>query len=294
VQELVGNLIERFPEDADDLRDALGVMQQQRLSSVERLCKLNDNQWQRLGLPMGIETILRDEVSETLSTATAYTATPSAASSSAPARPAGSDRSGPASASASAFAPAATSNHSVGSSRMPHSDNAGEIPLEPYERSEGIRLRGPRRQEAQHEHRQNAEPPPQKGLLSPMDLSPPPDLEQLWQQLLDDTLPPDKRSSLQDSWESTPDASDRYMMFLEYSSYLRKPEVTEEEKEERRKQLEPLMREFGLKPGDLDGYEGGWGGAIFWSILIGIIFLLAGVIYYAYARQDPLQELQNL
>merc|ERR1712151_1118740 len=119
-----------------------------------------------------------------------------------------------------------------------------------------------------------------RGLLSPMDLTPPPDLEALWQQLLDDTLPPDKRQSLQDSWDATPDSNDRYMMFLEYSSYLRKPEVSPEEREERRKQLEPLMREFGLKPGDEDLSDSPWQGAIFWSVLIGVFLFFAAVIYY--------------
>merc|ERR1719408_897779 len=111
-----------------------------------------------------------------------------------------------------------------------------------------------------------------------MDLTPPADLEPLWQQLLEDTLPPDKRSALQESWEQAGSDHDRYMMFLEYSSYLRKPEITEEEKEERRKQLEPLMKEFGLKSED---EESGFSTVLLWSIIIAVILFIAGVIYYS-------------
>merc|ERR1719203_1203521 len=107
----------------------------------------------------------------------------------------------------------------------------------------------------------------------------------MWQQLLEDTLPPDKRQVLQETWDSTKDPEDRYMMLLEYTSYLRKPEVTDEEKAERRKQLEPLMREFGLKVTDLeDASEEGSG--VLWWLVFGMIFFVAGLIYYTYAQPD--------
>merc|ERR1712187_90021 len=119
-----------------------------------------------------------------------------------------------------------------------------------------------------------SEPSEPKGLLSPLDLTPPDDLDLLWQQLLEDTLPPDKRAALQDSWENTEGDQEKYMMFLEYSSYLRKPEITEEEKEERRKQLEPLMKEFGLGGGE---EESSWQGALVWFVFIAVILFVAGL-----------------
>ena len=81
------------------------------------------------------------------------------------------------------------------------------------------------------------------------------------------------------------------MMFLEYSSYLRKPEISEEEKEERRKQLEPLMREFGLKADDEDS---GWQGVLIWFLLVAVVFFVAGLVYYAYAEPDVMHDLQSL
>lgn len=54
-------LVEKYPDDVDDLRDALQELQKQKITSVKRLQMLKDAQWQRLGLPMGVEMILREE-----------------------------------------------------------------------------------------------------------------------------------------------------------------------------------------------------------------------------------------
>merc|ERR1712032_866760 len=123
-----------------------------------------------------------------------------------------------------------------------------------------------------------------KGVLSPMDLTPPPDLDLLWQQLLEDTLPPDKRAALQDSWKHTENENDRYMMFLEYSSYLRRPEISEEEKEERKKQLEPLMKEFGINSNDYE--ESGWQGFCIMLIIFALIAFIGIAVYYGVAKTD--------
>jgi len=288
VQDLVETLISRFPEDAEDLREALTVMQQQRLTSVERLQKLNDSQWQRLGLTIGIESIIRDELA---APAEAAAATIVEAQFEPPARPQTAAPSRP----SAEWSYSQSSIASRGYSQACDDDDS--LPLEAYEPTEGLHRRsaGGRRQEVKKQpDRQSPASGQQKGLLGPMDFTPPPDLELLWQQLLEDTLPPDKRASLQDSWDATPDDSDRYMMFLEYSSYLRKPEVTEEEKEERRKQLEPLMREFGLKPDDDEHGDSGWQSFVVWSLLIGFVLFFAGVIYFVYARPDPAYELGAL
>lgn len=49
-----------------------------------------------------------------------------------------------------------------------------------------------------------------------VNLQPPANLEDLWEQLLEDTLPPDKRESLMDQWHGTAGKEEKYMMFLEY------------------------------------------------------------------------------
>merc|ERR1719247_1634431 len=67
---------------------------------------------------------------------------------------------------------------------------------------------------------------PKKSKLPDLDLRPPPDLDRLWTQLLEDNLSPEKRASLQAQYEKTESQRDRYLLFLEYSSYLRKPPPT--------------------------------------------------------------------
>lgn len=288
-QELVEALVERFPEDAQDLREALEALQKQRLSSCERLAKLNDSQWQRLEIPMGIETILREGVDAILR-GEAVLADNSQADSLKP----------------------ATVQAAEPQSRMQQlyrEEEDDELPLEPFEPSElpsqneGLRRRGPSERSQREpliptgrEKRQDAAPRREggerKGLMSTMDLTPPDDLELLWRQLLDDTLPPDKRAALMSSWADAGNDNDRYMMFLEYSSYLRKPEVTDEEKEERRKQLEPLMKEFGIH-GGMDE-ESSWQGAFIWFLFVAIILFMAGIIYYVYVPPDALHDTSAL
>ncbi|CAK8985348.1 unnamed protein product [Durusdinium trenchii] len=107
----------------------------------------------------------------------------------------------------------------------------------------------------------------------------------MWHELLEDTLPPDKRPLLQASWERAESPSERYMLFLEYSSYLRKQEVSEEEKEERRKQLEPLLKQYGLDKEESD--ESSWT----WMIMLSLLALLAAVVYYAMFRAEEKEQL---
>lgn len=61
-QELLDALAERFPDDEDELREACTELLRHKLGTIQRLAKLSDSQWQRLNLPMGIETIIREEV----------------------------------------------------------------------------------------------------------------------------------------------------------------------------------------------------------------------------------------
>ena len=60
MQKFISVLVKRFPSDADELQDALKILQHEKFNSLDRLRKLNDSQWQRLGLRLGIETILRE------------------------------------------------------------------------------------------------------------------------------------------------------------------------------------------------------------------------------------------
>lgn len=62
-EELIAVLAKRFPDDAEPLREALEVLRRHRLLSGDRLNRLSDGQWERLGLPIGIELILRDAAS---------------------------------------------------------------------------------------------------------------------------------------------------------------------------------------------------------------------------------------
>lgn len=314
-QALVDSLIERYPEDADDLRDALVELQKQKLGTCERLSRISDSQWQRLGLPLGIESIIREELDALRASAAAAPAAAAAqhaaggdalaqdatAAAAAAARESASrrertppQRATPPAASLHRREAPASPSAAAAAAGDSASDDDGELPLEPYEPpAEGLHRRRGGRGGGGGGGRyggadvRKTEP---QNLLSPLDLTPPHDLEQLWQQLLEDTLPPDKRPSLQDSWNSTADVNDRYMMFLEYSSYLRKPEITEEEKEERRKQLEPLMRELGIEPEDDEESSG----ALIWWLLIGFFVLVSGWVYYFYMRPDPLHDLQAL
>jgi|Transcript_87540 hypothetical protein len=274
-QQLISELVARFPEDADDLNEALELLQKQRLSTCDRLAKLNDSQWQRVGVPIGIEAILRDAI-EALQREDVKPRDEQQSSSAPP----------PADTSVTARRPIPVQ------SDMQEDSDDGELPLEPVD-IEGLRRRGGGNgsSEPKRHAQRNSQEKERKGLLSPLDLAPPDDLDILWQQLLEDTLPPDKRAALQESWEQTPGDHDKYMMFLEYSSYLRKPEITEEEKEERRKQLEPLMKEFGLPTDDEDP---GWQGASIWCVVISVILFVAGLIYYSYAMPDPLHDTQVL
>jgi len=293
-QELVHTLVERFPDDAEDHGDALEALQKQRLNSCDRLAKLNDSQWQRLEIPMGIETILREAVEAIQRGEAALLA-------------------GDADAEPPEPAPVQAAEPQARTRRRREEDD--ELPLEPFEPSplpsqdenEGLRRRGASgglqrqpllgdsrgvRQGPRQDSGTRKEGSERKGLLSTMDLTPPDDLELLWRQLLDDTLPPDKRAALMQSWEETGNDNDRYMMFLEYSSYLRKPEVTDEEKEERRKQLEPLMKEFGIHGENAE--ESSWQGAFIWFLFVAIILFMAGIIYYVYVPPDALHDTSAL
>mmetsp|Transcript_96772 Transcript_96772/g.273444 ORF Transcript_96772/g.273444 Transcript_96772/m.273444 type:complete len:277 (-) Transcript_96772:171-1001(-) len=272
-RDFIESLAERFPEDADDLRDALEALQRQKLVRRERLERLNDSQWQRLGLPLGIESLIREELA----------AVPTEA-----AAPQGGalDRACGKTDSAPGVAKPSTR---VDARCKPVIDDEGEVELEPYEPPQGLRRRGGGGGHLDCEAEDDSSE--RKGYPSPLDLTPPPDLDILWRQLLEDTLPPDKRPSLQDTWEAAANDDDKYMLLLEYSSYLRKPEITEDDKEDRMKQLEPLMRELGVQS-DYNSDES-QATLLFWMIL-GIVVLFLGVIYCTHVRPDHVHDTQAL
>ncbi|CAE8625642.1 unnamed protein product, partial [Polarella glacialis] len=277
--ELVSTLAARHADDAEDLREALQVFQRQKLSTLDRLAKLNDSQWARLGLPLGIEALLREEV-DASSSALAFAQDGGSSSSSFGAAVATKVEARHA---ASSPAPTRLPSHrssALEQEEEDEEDDEGSL-VPAYGEQAGLRRRGG----SSRDKRQ----PPQYHLSGSTELRPPADLEKLWQQLLEDTLPPDKREALQDTWDGARTASDKYMIYLEYSSYLRKQDVTEEEKAERRKQMEPLMQQYGLEGMDLDEPENQT--CMIWLLMLTIILFSAGAIYYAYrpqsAEHDP-------
>jgi|EP00927_Polykrikos_kofoidii_P049726 hypothetical protein len=315
IQTLVNALIDKYPEDVDDLLDALASLQKQKLGTCQRLSRMSEHHWQRLGLPLGIESLIREELSvvqgsaadSTESSAAREHAVGSHTAGSAPSRSFAAD---------SVVRPelvSETHKHKTSAAdvaTLPQctpapaasielvsvvADDDGQVPLEPHEFSvEGLHHRrgdrsgsSLRRGAVSSSDDKEAQP---NVCMDPVELIPPGDLEQLWQQLLEDTLPPDKRPALQDSWHATSNDHDRYMMFLEYSSYLRKPEVDEDEQIERKKQLEPLMRELGIREeeeGELQETLVAW-------LIVGVVVIGFGWMYYAYSRPTPLHDVQAL
>eukprot|EP00928_Gymnodinium_smaydae_P016625 TRINITY_DN16265_c0_g1_i1.p1 TRINITY_DN16265_c0_g1~~TRINITY_DN16265_c0_g1_i1.p1 ORF type:complete len:348 (+),score=92.29 TRINITY_DN16265_c0_g1_i1:137-1045(+) len=294
---LIASLAAKFPDDAGDLQEALEELRKQKLGSVERLARLSDVQWQRLGFPLGIEALIREELE-----ASAAPPVPAPAPAPAPSAPSRA----PAPRAAAARQPLESQAREEEALRQAAYERGrglaaddddicssdGELPLEPYEPPQGLRQRSGRgapEASRRGDRSERSVPDTSGSLLGPMDLRPPENLDELWEQLLEDCLPPDKRAALQDSWEATGSESDRYLMFLEYSSYLRKPEVSEEQREAHRKQMEPLMRELGL-PRDEDEGSGG----IWLPVVFGLILLIVGVVYYVSSGHQPAHDMQAL
>eukprot|EP00933_Yihiella_yeosuensis_P054883 TRINITY_DN5346_c1_g2_i2.p1 TRINITY_DN5346_c1_g2~~TRINITY_DN5346_c1_g2_i2.p1 ORF type:complete len:303 (-),score=85.29 TRINITY_DN5346_c1_g2_i2:74-982(-) len=296
VEDLIASLAARHPDEAEDLQDALEVLKRQKLNTLARLAKLNDSQWQRLGLPLGIEALLREEVeaAEAGEGLQSLVGSQGAAESSHAKQKQSETREDLMR--SSTGLPSGQENIQIGS-ESDDDDVEDELFTEAVSNEKaGLYRRG------QGGSRRSAETTPvaeqrrsrkAASSLGRMDeLRPPPNLRELWEKLLQDTLTPDKREALEEQWNSTSNESDRYMMFLEYTSYLRKQELTEEEKAERQKQLAPLMRQYGLEHLSDEEESGSF---IFWMVLLGIIFFMAGVIYYAHAENaDPHADLHDV
>lgn len=62
VEDLLASLASEHPEDAEDLVAALDSFRREKLTSVGRLARLNDAQWARLGLSLGVESLVRDAI----------------------------------------------------------------------------------------------------------------------------------------------------------------------------------------------------------------------------------------
>jgi len=285
-EDFIASLSERFPTDADDLREALEVFSKHRINSLERLTRLTDSQWQRLGLPLGTEALLRDEVQGA-----------------APVNVIDDDQSYRQHsqhrvADQQQFEDVAKQRNSAEAcdSSLPL-DEHGEIPLEPFE-EEGLYRRGRKNgnmRVRERERNSNSSMPssrPEKSKLLESELAPPADLEQLWQQLLEETLTPDRRGALQEAWQKIPGAHDKYMMFLEYASYLRKPELSEEDKIERRKQLEPLMREFGIGESMCEESPVPW--MLVSGLTFSLLVFILGLVYYAFNHTEIVHDADAL
>lgn len=283
LEDMISDLQSQNPDDSEDLADALQALRRQKLTNLERLAKLNDSQWQRLGLTLGIEALLREEVESRSVSRTESVATASPSTAPAP-EPSVSFSSSSSTRPAQAHIPA----RSVPEDEEDEEEEELEEQDEAEEEQMGLYQRGAHGRRVQVQARSRETGSSAKSRVHEkdwsMELTVPDNLEDLWQQLLDDTLPPDKREALQASWDSTPNTHDRYMMFLEYSSYLRKQEVTEEEKAERKKQLEPLLREYGLNDQHKEHNEGPW----IWIIMLVMVMFISGIIYYSYS--PPLES----
>mmetsp|Transcript_52608 Transcript_52608/g.113746 ORF Transcript_52608/g.113746 Transcript_52608/m.113746 type:complete len:252 (+) Transcript_52608:140-895(+) len=125
-----------------------------------------------------------------------------------------------------------------------------------------------------------------------LELVPPEDLEELWQALLEDTVPLEQRPPLQATWESAGSPQSRYLMLLECSSYLRKARSSPEEEAEGRKRAEPLLDELGLSSEGFDPCEGT--GGLVSGVVLGIILLIAGLVYYAKKASERPEHMQEL
>lgn len=250
VPELIDDLCARFPDDAEDLKRALPELLKQKITTCERVARLGDNQWQRLGLPLGIEALLRDEVE--LALASEITPRSEAA--------------------------CLTSGHGIDAKAYVCDQPVKERNFG-NESSNGLRRR---------RGGTNIDNSSTCDRNSFKQLAPPEDLETLWQRLLQETLPPEKRPPLEDMWQTANSDYDKYMLYLEYSSYLRKVEITDEEKKTRKKQLAPLLRECGLDPEEMEeDVEQAQGTHGIWVVFLTMFFVIAGLVYYAHSHLSP-------
>ncbi|CAE7227782.1 cgt [Symbiodinium natans] len=263
-KDFVSQLRDDHPEDAEDLGEALQVLRQQKINSLERLAKLTDGQWQRLNIPLGIESLLKEEAEAALASSTGEESAPLASEASAKTAPERLER----------LVDEVQLEEELVSESGLYRRGAGRVKMEASRESDGRRSA------------QRAEP----GMLGDMELTPPHNLPELWRELLEDTLPPDKRELLQASWDRAASDSERYMLFLEYSSYLRKQEVSEEDKAETRKQLEPLLKQYGLH----EAQESDSPGSAIWFMLVALVMVIAAVIWYSYAHAETEIEAQSL
>jgi len=232
VKNFLEGLLDRYPNDAQDLEEAWKNLSSQRINDIDRLQKLSDSQWSRLNIPLGVEAIIREEL-ETLI---------NAPSEEPPEEP-----------------------EKVLRQRKGGSTSGQGITMRPKNHFE----------RAQSGSTGNTNNKPVG--FSDLSLEPPDNLDEQWSQLLFDTLPPDRRDMLQKSWDEMGDDNrqDKYMMFLEYSSYLRKPENNSRDKQKTEKRMEPLLREYGLQ----HEVEGDSRMGLLW-LGFGVLILLCGGGYY--------------
>ncbi len=55
---LFRHLAKESPRDAPSLQDAFEKIVSQHIETVHRLSQLTDSQWARLGIPLGVETLV--------------------------------------------------------------------------------------------------------------------------------------------------------------------------------------------------------------------------------------------
>lgn len=62
MEAFLAELCDRFPAEAGELSEAASVFQRHRLLSLERIARLTEAQWGRIALPMGVESLIREEL----------------------------------------------------------------------------------------------------------------------------------------------------------------------------------------------------------------------------------------
>ncbi|CAD7974816.1 unnamed protein product [Amoebophrya sp. A25] len=293
-------LAESAPEDANAILEAQKKLEKQRIRSLDRLARLTDAQWQRIDVEIGVEGLIRSTLEELLASTACAKSPASSRGGGGGARPTLLQENGDASDEQSSELrhrgrkisaennPEDDVQNKRGSARRAYGMmlNSGEheartltdhAPSRKY--NHGSNKKDEELINVEYNDQVDGDEDDDPDLGSTADVSastssgptpeinlePPENLEELWENLLVETLPPEKRETLWRQWDETPTREDKFMMLLEYNSYLRRPEISEEERAERRRQLEPLLAKYGMLDKDEDSLlsgtfsgEGNW------------------------------------
>jgi len=210
------------------------MFEKHKVTNFQRLLKLTDAQWSRLNLPLGVEASIRDAISQEFPNEQDEEGQQSLPQSNSNNINRNSTN-GPQMTSQPKFEK--DKDHFFRQDANGDPDEFGEEDWG-AEHTEGLRQRSCRRSTENDDAKEDYTP------LINVPLDPPEDLHLLWEQLLEDCLPPDKRKYIMQTWNRCQDDRERYMMFLEYSSYLRSKHQTNAEKKQAQESLGPLINQY--------------------------------------------------